>query len=98
MTDTTSRGYHILYDPPPIPDRRWDWRFWHDDYDGAEDAHDHRAGYAPSLSEAKREIDELVHGDMDPPDPPETHSCPKCGVGLQERQRGPFGHKCEAQD
>ena len=35
------------------------WAYVHDDYDGAEDAHDHRHGYAGSVIEAKVEIDEL---------------------------------------
>lgn len=26
----------IEHDPPPIPDRRFDWAFTHDDYDGAD--------------------------------------------------------------
>lgn len=52
------RGWHIAYDPPPIPTRNCDWHFWHDDYDGAPDANDSRYGYAPSLEAAKTEIDE----------------------------------------
>lgn len=25
--------WHVKYNPKPIPDRRWDWDYWHDDYD-----------------------------------------------------------------
>jgi hypothetical protein len=49
------RGYVIVHDPPPIPNDSFDWRFWHQDYDGPEDG---RYGYAASLEEAKRDIDE----------------------------------------
>lgn len=61
MTDKIKyRGvWTIYYDPPPIPVRTCDWHFVHDDYDGAEDAHDHRHGHAASLAEAKAEIDDL---------------------------------------
>lgn len=31
------RGWHISYDPPPIPDRRFDWRAVHDEYDAWND-------------------------------------------------------------
>lgn len=31
------RGWHITYDPPPIPDRRFDWRAVHRDYDAWSD-------------------------------------------------------------
>ena len=34
--------------------------FSHDDYDGAEDANDHRRGWAYQLDEAKAEIDEQI--------------------------------------
>lgn len=49
------RGWHIEYNPPPIPVRTCDWQFWHVDYDGPEDS---RCGFAPSLEAAKAEIDE----------------------------------------
>lgn len=58
----TYRGWHIRFDPPPIPTRNCDWQFWHDDYDGApnygdEGPADNRCGSAPSLEAAKAEID-----------------------------------------
>jgi len=49
------RGYVIECQPPAIPSRSFDWRFWHEDYDGPEDS---RRGVAASLEEAKRDIDE----------------------------------------
>lgn len=52
------RGWHIYYDPPPIPTRSCDWQFYHDDFDGAPDAGDNRCGFAPTLDAAKAEIDE----------------------------------------
>lgn len=53
----TYRGYVITYDAPPIPDRRWDWHFVHENYDGAPDSGDHRHGDAASLTDAMCEID-----------------------------------------
>lgn len=44
----------ITHDPKPIPDRRWDWSFVHDDYDGPGDD---RCGDAASLEACKAEID-----------------------------------------
>jgi hypothetical protein len=55
---TTYRGWHIEFNPPPIPSRNCDWQFWHDDFDGAEDSGDNRCGSAESLEAAKAEIDE----------------------------------------
>ena len=52
------RNWHIYYDPPPIPTRKCDWHFYHDDFDGAEDSHDDRCGDAGSLEAARRAIDE----------------------------------------
>ena len=54
------RGFTIEYNPPPIPVRCCDWQFWHDDYDGAEDANDNRCGSAASLEDAKLEIDMIL--------------------------------------
>jgi len=64
MGSESYRGWHIAYDPPPIPVRTCDWQFWHDDFDGAEDSGDNRYGHASSLEAAKAEIDawEADHG------------------------------------
>jgi hypothetical protein len=51
------RNYVIYYDPPPIPSRTCDWHYYHEDYDGAEDANDHRCGSGPSEQWCKNEID-----------------------------------------
>lgn len=61
----------IAYDPPPIPVRTFDWSFWHDDYDGAEDARDGRCGHGASVEDCKAQIDEM---ELD------TGTCPKCGL------------------
>ena len=50
----TYRGYHITYDPPPIPLRNWDWDYCPLDYDGPEDP---RGGRARSLEDAKACVD-----------------------------------------
>lgn len=55
----TYRGYVVTYDPPPIPDRRWDWHFAHEQFDGAPDAGDRRHGDAASLTDAMHEIDSI---------------------------------------
>jgi hypothetical protein len=52
----TYRGYVITYDPPPIPDRRWDWQFQHEQFCGDGDE---RNGQAASLTDAMYAIDEI---------------------------------------
>jgi len=59
VTDRTEyRNWIIIYSLTPIPDRNFDYAFFHKDFDGAEDACDGRYGYAGSLEEAKAAIDE----------------------------------------
>lgn len=41
----------------PAPDT---WTWWHDDYDGAEDARDHRCGFATTLTRCLQDIDECL--------------------------------------
>ena len=53
------RNYIITYDPPPIPTRQFDYQFVHDDYDGADDANDRRAGHAESPDACRSAIDEI---------------------------------------
>lgn len=47
------RDFDIRYDPPPIPDRRWDWQWHHKDFD----LDDNRCGESASLEAAKADID-----------------------------------------
>jgi len=54
------RGYHIVYEPKPIPDHSHDWSWWHDDYDGAPDSRDRRCGTSASLLQAQADIDDLI--------------------------------------
>lgn len=59
------RGYTIEYRPPPIPLRDCDWEYVHQDYDGGPwDSYgppmDDRCGWAASLEDAKRAVDELI--------------------------------------
>lgn len=58
MSETTYRGYHIYYDPPPIGVRSCDWQFYHDDYDGA-DGGDGRRGCGPSEEDCRAQIDDI---------------------------------------
>ena len=60
MQSTIYRGYHIRFDPPPIPVRSCDWSWHHDDFDGAPDGNDNRYGHSASLEEAKAAIDEQI--------------------------------------
>lgn len=53
------KDYHILYNPKPIPDFRFDYDFWHDGYDGAIDSKDIRSGTGASIEECKNNIDEI---------------------------------------
>ena len=48
-------GWHIERNMKPIPDRRFDWDYWHDDYDGA-DGGNGMAGSADSYDNAVFEI------------------------------------------
>lgn len=54
------RGWIIYYDPPPIPDRRFDWHFYHEDYDGAPDGNDDRHGDGPTLRSCFEQIDNYI--------------------------------------
>ena len=59
------RGFTIYWNPKPIPDRRHDYSWVHDEYDGAPDEPgggclDRRAGHSAGLQEAKADIDELL--------------------------------------
>lgn len=51
------KGYHIQYDPKPIPTRNFDYDFWHEDYDGPEDR---RNGNAGSVRDCMIEIDDRI--------------------------------------
>jgi hypothetical protein len=55
-------GWHVQYDPKPIPDRRFDWGYVHEDYDGAPDSGDTRCGACPSVKACIDEINELHKG------------------------------------
>jgi len=51
-------GWHIEKNMKPIPDRKHDYDFWHDDYDGA-DGDNGLAGTASSFDDAARQIGEI---------------------------------------
>jgi hypothetical protein len=54
------RGYRIhLNDGSDTGPHLGGYVFRHDDYDGAEDANDHRYGFGRTVEECKAEIDEL---------------------------------------
>ena len=55
-------GWKITYDPKPIPDRRFDWDFIHDDYDGAPDGNNHLAGNGSSVDDCINQIREIEEG------------------------------------
>lgn len=62
--------WFITYDPPPIPTRSCDWRFVHEDYDGAPieiggPPADHRCGHAASWNECVKLIQEIEDDDED---------------------------------
>ena len=56
MSVITYKDYFIMRDTKPVPDRDFDWDWEHKDYDGPGDL---RCGYASSLEDAKKQIDEL---------------------------------------
>ena len=51
------RGYKIVCRTKPIPDRRDDWEYWPEDYDGPEDP---RGGTCASAQECRARIDEEI--------------------------------------
>lgn len=53
----TYRGYHVKYNPKPIPTAACDWDWVHDDYDGEGDP---RSGVAASREAAMAAIDENI--------------------------------------
>lgn len=56
------KGWHIFYDPKPIPTKKHDFTFYHDDYDGAEDGNDNRAGTGETLQDCIDQIEEIENG------------------------------------
>jgi hypothetical protein len=63
------RGFRIYYDSTPVAGN--DWHYVHDDYDGAEDAGDNRAGSETTLEACKIEIDERFFDGVLATTPPE---------------------------
>ena len=61
--DGATGRWWITYDPPPIPLRTMDWHFYHDDYDGAPDAYDGRAGHGSSWHDCVSQIQEMEEED-----------------------------------
>ena len=51
-------GWHIEYDPKPIPISSHDYNYYHDDYDGA-DGGNGLAGTASSVDDAMNQIMEI---------------------------------------
>ncbi len=72
------RDYVIIYDPPPIPIRRFDWSWAHEDFDGSTDGNDRRCGSSVSVEAAKRDIDELISSMVPKPRP--NGVCGRCGI------------------
>jgi hypothetical protein len=58
MSKSIKEGWHIEHNPKPIPDRRFDYDFWHDNYDGVEDGN-HLCGTAESIEDAVKQISEM---------------------------------------
>ena len=52
------RNFHIVFVHPTIPIRTMDYGYYHDDYDGADDAHDARHGNGASIADCVKQIDE----------------------------------------
>lgn len=53
----TYRGWVIVYEPPPINDRRFDYTYYHPEYDSSPDANDERFGHAATFQQAREAID-----------------------------------------
>jgi hypothetical protein len=59
-------GWHIHYNPKPIPDRRHDWDYWHDDCDDGNGLH----GTAASRQDAEMAIVEAEEDRVETKKPP----------------------------
>jgi hypothetical protein len=60
MTDVKYGKWNIHPSLSPLPSSAGtDWAFYHDDYDGAEDANDPRHGYGPTIEDCKAQIDDM---------------------------------------
>ena len=59
------RGFHIWFDPPPIPVREYDWHYQHESFDGAPDGGDHRYGHCADCAACQRDIDDMLDDDED---------------------------------
>jgi hypothetical protein len=55
MNTQLPNGWHVEYNPKPIPDRRFDWDFWHDD----NDIDNGLCGTAASKKDAIEQINEV---------------------------------------
>jgi len=51
-------GWNVDRDVKPIPDRRFDFNYWHEDHDGS-DGGDGLAGTASSVEDAVEQIKEI---------------------------------------
>lgn len=52
-------GWHISYNPKPIPDKSHDYDFHHDDYDGENGL----CGTAKDIEDAVKQINEIEESD-----------------------------------
>ena len=53
-------GWHIRYNPKPIPSKKFDYDFWHDEYDYADDTGGNGlAGNAESVDDAINQINDI---------------------------------------
>ncbi len=58
--DDVPPGWTIVHEPPPIPDRNFDWQFYHKDYEFCSDTGSNGlAGLACSREDALRQIQEI---------------------------------------
>lgn len=68
----TYKGYQILYEPPPVSGRGFDWQYAHDDFDGT--GGDMRYGACATAHECREEIDDLEG----------PHQCDECKEAWEE--------------
>lgn len=48
-------GWHVEYNQKPIPDRQFDYDYWHDDHDGTNGL----CGASASVVDAIKQIEEI---------------------------------------
>jgi hypothetical protein len=80
MTEITiPKGWKIQLSRKPVPSKKFDYDYWHEDYDGS-DGGNGLYGQAPSIKDAINQINEVVSVKKEPIKYHVPESCNACGA------------------